>query len=616
MCGIIGSISQSESNEKDWIEKGSEKMLHRGPDAKGYFKSRSGKVEFGQRRLSIIDLSAASDQPFVLIRDGFEYAITFNGEIYNFKELKKKLQSYGYSFITDSDTEVILISYLEWGNKCLDLFEGMFSFALYDGQFQKVLLARDIVGEKPFYYSIVDGNLIFASEFLALHSHIKFGNQISSDRIYEYLEMGYLPKNRSFCNEINKLPQGNYISFDIKTGNYIEESFFSIEKGNPDSPRKSKINDFDQILKDVINKEIRSDVSLGVMLSGGIDSSIIACKANESTRNITNFTVDFGDNEFEMENAKLISAEYGVKHEILEFNELTFNSFCDIINKIDEPIADTSFLPTFLITEKIKESGCTVVLGGDGADELFGGYSLYKNWLRLSRLSGLLPGYLKNTISNQVKNSKNNDTRIIKWLEKINYSDINFPNIREIFSREELEKIMGKSLNDYGQYYLNEINNNFTPIENLMHFDLYNYFSSNILLKNDRASMLNSIELRAPFLHKNIINFAWKEIPQSEKCNLFENKIFLKKYGKSIFPKNYNFHSKRGFNFNNSLSVNDKWKLFFDDSIVYLANKLNWDNSELNILRENISNDRFNFTKVYSLVALSNWIHSNNLNVK
>jgi asparagine synthase (glutamine-hydrolysing) len=614
MCGIIGHISILFSEEKEWLIEARDKMKHRGPDSGGYYKSKCERVEFGQRRLSILDLSTSANQPYIVVMGGFEYSITFNGEIYNFQELRKKLTNTGVTFHTDSDTEVVLRAYIQWGKNCLDQFEGMFSFAIYDGKKSQVFLARDIVGEKPLYFSNFGNELYFASEFLSLHSHPRFEKAINLDRIYQYLELGYLPKDKSFSKLINKLKPGHYFVFDLNNGETEYQPFhqISVEKNKTINHQS-----FDSILVDVIEKELRSDVPVGVMLSGGIDSSIIACKTNKASQNVTNFTVDFGDNYDELENAKLISRTYGVKHEILTFKELDLFSFDKIIGTIDEPIADSSFIPTYLITEMIKLNGCTVVLGGDGADEIFGGYSLYAKWQKILNLSTKLPLKILGKTVNCFKPLIDfNDSKVLKWLRNLDFNNSDLPNIRSVFSESEMKKIFKEFNYNYAEYYTKELKNyNNSVIENLMLFDLYNYFSSNILLKNDRSSMQNSVELRAPFLHRNIIEFGFNQISLNEKLNDNNTKVFLKKYGKELFPKGYNFHTKRGFNFTDNLIKNKEWEAYFREKISILSEKLNWNAKIADKLILLGEQKKINFIKLYSIIVLSNWITKNELTI-
>lgn len=613
MCGIIGHLSIGISSEKDWLIDGSNKMIHRGPDNGGYFKSGCSRVEFGQRRLSILDLSKASNQPFIIEHKGFEYAITFNGEIYNYLEVRLDLVNSGVVFLTDSDTEVILRSYIAWGEECLQHFEGMFSFAIYDSCNHCVFLARDIIGEKPLYYAYFGNELYFASEFLPLHSHSKFENKINLSRIYEYLELGYLPNDSSFSNKIKKLNPGSYLFFELRDGRIINKSYSDIKIPKTKLFEGDKLDKFNCILNDVIDKELRSDVPVGVMLSGGIDSSIIACKCNERASNVTNFTVDFGDNLDELKNAKLISKKYQVKHEILQFQELDLETFDKIISRVDEPIADSSFIPTYLITEMIKASGCTVVLGGDGADEIFGGYSIYSNWKRVVNISNKLPlNYLSSTINLFNQSLDFNDSRILKWLKNLDFKSPILPNIRSVYTESELRSLFKNFHYQYGSYYSDEMKSlNLSTIENLMMFDLFNYFSSNILLKNDRSSMLNSIELRAPFLHKSIIQFGFENLTIEDKIDTNNTKIFLKSFSKELFPNGYLFHTKRGFNFTDNLIKNKKWEDYFSEKLSYLSSILSWNDEMVEKLIKLNKEKKINFVKIYSLVILSNWISNN-----
>lgn len=619
MCGIIGYATCSELNESDWLISARDRMSHRGPDHAGMYISKDTKVVFGHRRLSIISLNDDSNQPLKAVFGENEYVICYNGEIYNYQELRDSMLNYGYKFSTSSDTEVILGLYDLYGEECVKMLEGMFSFVIHNVKNNKLFFARDIVGEKPFYYFLNNKTFYFSSEFLPLISHPVLGSEISQSRINQYLELGYLQPDLTFSNKVSKLPPGNSGTFNLSNSNLSFASYFELDS------KKLKfdnlefcIDHLDNLLNESVAKQLRSDVSIGVLLSGGIDSSIISCKANEFNDKIVNYTVDFGDNIYELKNAELISKHYGVKHEVFNIVDLTPELIDSIISRIDEPIADSSFIPTYLITEMIKSYGGTVVLGGDGADELFGGYSVYNNWLKVNEYKSRMPGFIKDLAQDQLDSPyRFNSFKSKKWLVSVLGMEENFvPNVRYVFSKNELAELIPEfDSSKYSAFYKTQFIESRSILHNLSLYDLNNYLSSNILLKNDRASMLNSIELRAPFLNKNIIDFAFTELPNEFKIHEGESKYILKKIGENIFPNGYNFHSKRGFNFNNRFLNEDKFRDYFRDIIrqdVCVCFNQKYVNYLLSVRGKPSENS---FVKLYALLILCKWVSKNDLKI-
>jgi asparagine synthase (glutamine-hydrolysing) len=620
MCGINGYASTKVLNETEWLVSARDKMSYRGPDHAGLYISSNLNVAFGQRRLAIISLNEDSNQPLKVIHDGYEYVITFNGEIYNYRELRYQLRQQGFTFRTESDTEVIIAAYLHWGDFCVQRFEGMFAFVIHDTRRNRLFFARDIVGEKPFYYYRDSTSFFFSSEFLPLIGLSLFNNEISFTSILQYLELGYLPSDASFSPRIKKLPAGSAGYFDLSTGEFSFSAYFEIFGNNKvECSANTSLHRFDKLIEHSISGQLRGDVSVGVLLSGGVDSSIIACKASELSSNIINYTVDFGDNKEELENAKLISHKYGSRHEIFRFRELSVELFDDIIAKIDEPVADSSFVPTYLITEMINEMGGKVVLGGDGADELFGGYSLYSNWQIANKYLSILPRIVRNSLSMRADRPyEYNKYKYKKWAVCMNSESLfQVPNLRYVFSRKELAELsFTTEINSYSRYYNSQFSELNSLFFNLANYDLKNYLSSNILLKNDRSSMLNSLEMRAPFLNKKIIEFAFNDLLDNQKIRAGQTKVFLKEYSRLVFPEKYNYHSKRGFNFSSDLLIKDKWKAYFRDVIIGSPLKL-FNTDYINYLLNSTDAAGGNhFVKIYSLLVLSKWIQQNNLKVR
>jgi asparagine synthase (glutamine-hydrolysing) len=617
MCGIIGCFTNNSNVDRNWLLKARDMMKYRGPDNGGYWESTNSNVLLGHRRLSIIDLNIDSNQPMVINFNGFEYAITFNGEIYNFEFLKNDLFKLGVTFRTGSDTEVLLMAYIYWGFKCINRLEGMFSFTIYDPSEKTLFFARDRVGEKPFYYFQNEGSFYFSSEFLPLFSHPALNREISIASIQKYLEFGFLSETQSFNLNIHKLPAGNFGIYNLETDSLSIQSYYNIPNPNKNLFSFSEaLHKFESIIEESVKNQLRSDVPVGVLLSGGIDSSIVTCVANSINSNIVNYTVDFGNNEEELNNAKIISNFYGCHHEVFQFKALDINKFDYITSRIDDPISDSSFLPTFLISEMIAESGGKVVLGGDGADELFGGYSIYKNITTAQKLSKNIPSDITKFISNFIDSPyKFNNIKSKKWLLNLNIlSNQKLPNIRQVFTFSEINELLNKKYPIYNMSEYSELfNYNNSNLFNLSVHDLKQYFGSNILLKNDRASMLNSIEMRAPFLSKDMIDFAYTDLSDDDKIFNGKNKYLLIEYSKKIFPPGYNYNKKRGFNFTNNLILETRWFNYFY-SVITATSLFNIDYVNY-LFKQAKSGANYFFQKIYTLFIISKWTIDNSVTI-
>jgi asparagine synthase (glutamine-hydrolysing) len=617
MCGIIGYAAKSGFHERDWLLKARDMMSYRGPDNAGVWESDTSKVSFGHRRLSIIGVNKESNQPFTYTFNSKKYIITFNGEIYNFEKIRGILISFGYKFLTNSDTEVLLVSYIHWKELCLHKFEGMFSFVIYDLSEENIFFARDRAGEKPFYYFVLNDCFYFSSEFLPLISHQSLGNKIEINAVIEYFNLGFLSEEKSFNKSIKKLPAGNFGYYNLSKNTLQILQYFEVGKSNNlIKSYDSAISEFDYLFRNSVTKQLRSDVPVGILLSGGIDSSLISCIGNSINSNITNYTVDFGDNSEEIYNSKVISEYYGCSHQIFNFSDINTTNFDQILSKIDEPLADSSFIPTYLISEMINRNGGKVVLGGDGADELFGGYSYYINVPKIIKKLKLVPSPIISILAKSLNSPYLfNNLKIKKWLENINnLSQGLLPNMRNVFSiNEMMELTSGKSkehIFDLSERYYDDGE---SMVYNLSKFDFKLYLGSNILIKNDRASMLGSIETRAPFLDEDIINFAFGSLPDNFKIKNNKQKSFLIDYSKIIFPPNYKYNPKRGFNFTDKFVSNLSWTNYFHN-VVENSNSDFINKKYLNFLIDNLGRgDSNKFNKVYSVIVLLRWISNNNL---
>ena len=374
-------------------------MTHRGPDSSGIWTSDDSRVGFGHRRLSIIDLSSTGNQP--MFDTESKIVIILNGEIYNYKNLRNELISKGHKFQSSSDTETIILSYKEWGVKCVDKFVGMFAFAIYDLSSNKLFMARDRAGEKPLYYYLKNNQLIFSSEIKGILANPLFERYIDYESLDLYLNIGYVPGERSILKGINKLPPAHAIEYDLDKSSINIWRYWDIPKSQVNEfSNDILINQVEDILSQSISDQLHADVPVGILLSGGIDSSLITAIASKNAKNVKTFNISFPqfNNYDESKHAQLISNHFGTEHFELSADDISPDIIDTLSNQYDEPIADSSMIPTYLVTNLISKY-CKVALGGDGGDEVFGGYNHYNRLLWMETNLNWIPGQIRKFIS-------------------------------------------------------------------------------------------------------------------------------------------------------------------------------------------------------------------------
>ena len=552
MCGIIGVVSKNFEQNNKWIKNNLNKILHRGPDGIGIWNSEDRSVFFGHTRLSILDLSTNNNQPFYDKKN--KVALTFNGEIYNYLELRDELENLGYNFKTSGDTEVLIKSYIHWKEKCFKKIEGMFAFSICDEKREKIFLVRDQYGQKPLYYKYLNQTLKFGSE-LQIFLEDK-NTKLSNKNLNQYLCFGFVKKS-SLIKDINQLSPGSFLEFNYKKNAYKIFSYWEM----PQSPQISNVNNFEilELLKKSLKKQLRSDVGTGFLLSGGVDSSLLVAIASEiSSKKINTYKVSYNDDEskVENENAKLISNKYNTEHEDLIIDKFDITDFIKILEKFGEPINDSSIIPTFCIYNQIKTK-CKVVIGGDGGDELFGGYKHFQNFL----IYDFLNSFSKSTIKFFLKHFNNefflnkkgsmyidlfsSDQNIIDIPNYFNnHERLNIFKDPELFYKIDTPKKTGKDI------VIDSMKNSFN-----------NYLPEDIMFKIDRCSMLNSLEARTPYLDKGLIKYIFKNTIGKNHVSLFERRKLQKKISKGYLTKRILSQKKRGFSFNFEVQLKNKvWK--------------------------------------------------------
>lgn len=538
MCGISGIVNLNGIDvDPKLLKKINDQIYRRGPDDEGFLIWKN--VGLAARRLSIIDLSTGH-QP--IGNEDNSIWITFNGEIYNFHELRYLLLERGHKFKTKTDTECIVHLYEEFGMGFLQKLNGMFAFVIYDRIQQKVIAARDRMGEKPFYYGIIDNAFVFGSELKAVLAHPSVKRKIDTDSLNDYLSFEYVPSPKSIFKDIYKLPPASYLILDLKTSKLKISKYWEIEFNHKNSLGfDENLYELDRIIYETVKSRMIADVPLGVFLSGGIDSSTITYYMTKiSPGKVKSFSIGFSDSSFdESKYARIVAKLLGTDHreKILD-SKKALELIPNLPLILDEPMADASILPTFLLSEFTKKY-VKVSLGGDGGDELFMGYPTYQAH-ELARYYLMIPEILRENVVKKFVGclpvSFNNfsfDFKIKSFVEK-------FADDPVVRNRRWLGSFYNKNVR-----YPRE-NKRLSLEENIIKDYLTGYLPEDILVKTDRASMFASLETRAPFLDHNLVSFI-NSIPIKYKLHGFTTKYILKKLMDGRLPKEIVYRSKKGF---------------------------------------------------------------------
>ena len=547
MCGISGIISKSDVRQIIFAKNFNRILKHRGPDGNGIWYSKKNDVCFFHTRLAIQDLSNNGHQPMISYSN--RYIISFNGEIYNHLKLRKLIPEFKWRGLSDTETLLELIDHFGI-NETLNKIEGMFAFALYDANQNKIILARDRFGEKPLYYGFYENNFIFTSELKVLN-FLKTEKNINANSLNFYFNYLSIPSPHTIFNNFYKLSPGCFIvlnTSDLDTKKIQEKKYYNKKIKNYQKP------DFlENLLSSSIEDMMISDKPVGAFLSGGIDSSIICSLLSKRLgKKIKTFTIGFENKDYdESIFAKKISSYLNTDHHEHIFND---NDIKSIIPKIplvyDEPFSDSSQIPTYLVSE-IAKKNVTVALTGDGGDELFGGYNRYLLTNKYWPILNLTPFFFRQVIGNILGNQS-----IQKYSEKLNKIGVKLRNIKTI---KDLYFNYTTELNMVSRILKNEYHNqipkdNFQDksliqlnnVEKMMYFDVERYLPDDLLCKVDRASMFHSLETRAPFLNHKIYEYSLK-IPFDDKIYKNNTKVILKSILSKYIPKKIFERPKKGF---------------------------------------------------------------------
>jgi asparagine synthase (glutamine-hydrolysing) len=553
MCGIVGVGGVAPETDRRWLVMGRDAMTHRGPDDAGEWWSADGRVGLAQRRLSIIDLSPQGHQPMHLPERGL--AIVFNGEIYNHHALRDELVALGFAFRSHSDTEVLLAAYAAWGEDCLARFNGMFAFALYDAPQHKLFLARDRAGEKPLFYRLANGRLQFASELKALLANPANPRRINAEALDCYLAMGYAPGDRCMLQGYNKLPPAHVLRYDLQSGKAAVWRYWQLPELLPaHAPLEEAalLDELETLLDDSVRGQMVADVPVGVLLSGGVDSSLVTAMAVRASSKVQTFTIGFpGHSELdETEHARIIARHFGTRHTELMAADATVDLLPRLARQFDEPMVDSSMIPTFLVSQLVRQH-CTVALGGDGGDELFGGYHHYSRLQWMQQKLGRFPFPLRRGIALAAEKFLPVGFKGRNWAQGLGDDlDNELPLIGSCFDARTRRNLL-KVHTDWpvvAEVVLRErVPAQSDLLQRATRMDFANYLAEDILVKVDRASMLSSLEMRAPLLDYRLIEFAFGKVPSRLKATPTEKKILLKRLTARLLPPEFDQQRKQGF---------------------------------------------------------------------
>lgn len=554
MCGIAGFIDFNKKITREQLTMACDSLQHRGPDDSGaaFFETTEACVGLGHRRLSILDLSPLGHQP--MYSDDRSVVIILNGEIYNFKEIRKGLQEKGHRFLSNSDTEVVLKAYQQFGTDCLSHFIGMFAIVIYDANLQKVFLIRDRPGVKPLYYYFADGCVLFASELKAFHQFALFKKEIDEVAVSLYFKYGYIKAPYSIFKNTFKILPGNFATINLKDHSLQLTQYWNVldyyTKPTMVIDEPEALVELETLCESAFQYRMVSDVPVGVFLSGGYDSSLLAAILQKNSLNkIKTFTIGFKDQAFnEAHHAKNVAAHLGTSH-----NEYycTTKEAQEIIPSLpffyDEPFGDSSALPTMLVSRFAKEQ-VTVALSADGGDEIFAGYSRYDQLAQIHKMQKIVPFFVRKGSAKLMLSLPGINRRhqkiatLLTQNNLVKTSDL----LSEHFFAGDLQQLLQTSfLHDIT---LNEADS--IPalgfINTLLAADYNTYLPDDILAKVDRAAMSVGLEGREPFLDHRIIEWA-AQLPTQLKYNKGNKKYLLKKLTHKYIPIEMMNRPKMGF---------------------------------------------------------------------
>ena len=636
MCGIAGwvNIDPQRPVDQNLLQKMNRALAHRGPDDEGYLID--GNVGLAQRRLSIIDTSSMGRQP-IFNEDG-TIAVILNGEIYNYLELKAILLQDGHRFVTNTDTEVLVHAFEKWGIDFINKLDGMFSLALFDRKNFRLILARDPFGKKPLYYSLQKGLLLFGSEIKALAAHPDFESRMDPESISSYFALDYVPTPKTIFQNCWKLRQGSFLDINTKA---VELPFRPKTYWRLHYEPKLKISEpeavdgFRDLFGKAVSKRLMSDVPLGVFLSGGIDSSLVVAFMAKAVGKVETFTIGFSENSYdESKVAKSVAEYFGTEHFEKKLDpDSVYGVLPQVVARLDEPFADPSVLPTYILSQFARQK-VTVALGGDGGDEHLAGYDPFLAHRLFGKLAWVpFPLYaLGSKIAALIPTSEKNmslNFKLQRFLQGLKQYSTKSPVIRNAlwmapFTPELQKHLFTRSINlDLGwENVFSELLEHAercdakNDIDGVIDSFIQMYLHDDILVKVDRTSMMNSLEVRTPFLDKSLSEFLAR-LPVRMKMRGGKRKYLLKKASTGILPNEIIDRKKKGFGIPVAGWLKGPLRSLLEESLCpEQINKLGLFDSQYveALVRDHLKGAADHRKELWALLIFENWREAHNIN--
>ena len=598
MCGIAGIVTKRE-NKKEIIEAMSKRIEHRGPDGEGYFFD--GDVALAHRRLSIIDLTTG-DQP--IYNEDERIVTVYNGEIYNYVELRDELVKAGHKFKTKSDTEVLVHGFEEWHTDLPKYLRGMFAFAIYDKKSNELFLARDNFGIKPLYYTVMDGTFMFASEIKAFLDTPDFKKELNEDILQAYLEFSFVPTNETFFKGVYRLDAGSSLLY--KDGDIKIDKYFRLDFKDKEQTFDEAVESISEVMKDSVSRHLLSDVEVGSFLSSGIDSSYIVSLAKPAKTYTVGYDIDKYD---EISYAKDLTEKLGINNtsKVIKMDEY-MEEFPKIMYYLDEPTSDPAAISLYFVAE-LASRDVKVVLSGEGADEFFGGYNYYREEVDM-KFYNKIPYFIRHFIGKiaSLFPEGYGFNFLVRRGEKLENSYIG---VNRNFSEKMARKVLSKEYNLRGIDVTKDIYKQFAGYSNIhkmQAIDINYWLMKDILLKADRMTMASSLEGRVPFIDKEVFKVA-SGLPIDYKVTKENTKVALREAAKEVIPTEAYKKKKLGFpvpirEWMKTTEVSDEIRKMFNKEFTSKFFKVDVINE---LLDEHISGKKDNYRKVWTIYSFLTW---------
>ncbi|MFH1537899.1 MAG: asparagine synthase (glutamine-hydrolyzing) [bacterium] len=623
MCGIAGVLfSDGRPVDESSIKKMTDTLAHRGPDAWGLHVS--GPVGLGHRRLSIIDLSAAGKQP--MCNEDETVWISYNGEIYNFLEIREELENLGHAFRSATDTEVVVHAYEEWGVDCLERFNGMFAFCIWDDTRRRLWLVRDRIGIKPVFYCKLPDRFVFGSEIKAILADDAVQRSIDYEALSYYLSLNWMPAPHTLFSGVKQLQPGHYMTVEAD-GTTKDYSYWDIKYTEQDSGNDAELEEkFLELLEDSVRVRLVSDVPFGAFLSGGVDSSTVAFWMSRNLdKQLKTFSIYFGESTFdENEYSSEVAKNLGSEHYLKKVTAELATVLPKIVWHSEEPTADSSMVAVYHLARETRKH-VTMVHSGDGADETLAGYETYQAHY-VHRLFRLLPGAArKKLLATLAKMVPASDTKV-NWGFKLRQFLMGASHTSEdahacwrmIFDPETKARLLAPVaglpgsdadfIDVYRDYFSRT--NAKHPLNRMLYVDTRLYLPNDMLVKVDRMSMAHSLEVRVPFLDHRLVEFIASIPPNLKLRNFRHKKYILKKAMEGKLPRRILWRKKQGFNVPNSRWIKNELRTFVIDHLsgTPLDDMALLDKTEVaKLLSDHFNEKRDNSHRIWCLLTLSLW---------